>query len=141
MDLEKTLNYFIADLTAIHRNELEKRLLKFDLHSGQIFILFELWNTDGQSQITMSKNLNLSPPTINKMVKALASNNFVESKRSTIDTRIVEVFLTKKGLEIKPEIEKIWLDLEEKIASNLTETEKLIFMQILEKVLITFYNS
>jgi len=140
MNFEKTLNYLIADLTAIHKNELEKRLVKYELHSGQIFILFELWNTDGQSQITLAKNLNLSPPTINKLVKGLASGNFVELRRLTTDTRIVEVYLTKKGLEIKPEIEKIWIELEDKLTLNLTDTEKLIFMQILEKVLVTFYN-
>ena len=141
MNFEKTLNYLIADLTAIHRNELEKRLLKYELHSGQIFILFELWNIDGQSQITLARNLNLSPPTINKLVKRLVSGNFVEARRSIIDTRIVEVYLTRKGLEIKPELEQVWVELEDKITVNLTDTEKLIFMQILEKVLISFYNS
>jgi DNA-binding MarR family transcriptional regulator len=141
MDFDKTLNYLIADLTAIHRNQLEKNLLKYSLHSGQIFILFELWKTDGQSQINLAKNLNLSAPTINKLVKGLISGNFVEARRSVIDTRIVEVYLTKKGLEIKPEIEKLWAELESEITTNLTDTEKLIFMQILEKVLLSFYNS
>lgn len=141
MNFEKTLNYLIADLTAIHRNELEKSLLNYELHSGQIFILFELWKVDGQNQITLARNLNLSAPTINKLVKGLAFGNFVESRRLKTDTRIVEIYLTKKGLEIKPEIEKIWASLEDKMTVNLTDTEKLIFMQILEKVLVTFYNS
>lgn len=141
MNFENTLNYLIADLTAIYRNELEKSLLKYELHSGQIFILFELWKTDGLNQITLAKNLNLSAPTINKLVKGLAAKNFISLRRSEIDTRIVEVYLTKKGFEIKPEIEVNWVELESKITANLTDTEKLIFMQILEKVLVSFYNS
>lgn len=140
MNFEKSVNYLIADLTMLHKNELEKTLSGFDLHSGQVFILFELWNSDGQSQMSLAKNLNLSAPTINKMVKGLSASGFVELKRSKTDTRIVEVFLTAKGLGIRLEVENVWRLLEDKILHNLTETEKLIFHQLLEKVSSNFYT-
>ena len=141
MDFENTVNYMVADLCAVHRTGLEKHLNTAKVHSGQVFILFELWKKDGISQIDLSKNLNLSPPTINKLVKGLCENGYVNLKRSTDDARVVNVFLTKKGFEIKPEIEIIWNRLEENITKNFTQTEKLIFLQLLEKILLNFYNA
>lgn len=140
MNFEKSLHYLLADLSAIQRVELENGLKNANIHSGQIFILFELWNKDHLSQVEIATNLNLSPPTINKLVKGLKETGFVEMNRSESDARVVIVSLTEKGKMIRPEIEIVWLNLETKFTGNLTETEKLIFLQLLEKVLQNFYN-
>ncbi len=124
----------------LHRTELEKCLSEVNIHSGQVFILFELWNEDGLSQVDLTKNLKLSAPTINKMVKSLSEAGFIIMKRSESDARFVNVFLSEKGKQVKTGVENIWQDLESKITIHLTETEKLIFLQLLEKVLLYFYN-
>ncbi len=140
MDFSGTNNYKISDLAALHRTELEKRLSSVGIHSGQVFILFELWDEDGVSQIDLAKNLKLSAPTINKMVKSLNSAGFIILKRSESDARLVKVFLSAKGKQVKSGVENIWQELESNITTNLTETEKLIFLQLLDKVLLYFYN-
>jgi DNA-binding MarR family transcriptional regulator len=140
MNFSNTINYKISDLAALHRTKLEKCLSGANIHSGQVFILFELWNEDGLSQVDLVKNLKLSAPTINKMVKGLRETGFVIMKRSESDARLVNVFLSEKGKRVKSEIENIWQDLETNITIHLTETEKLIFLQLLEKVLLYFYN-
>ena len=110
------------------------------MHGGQVFILFELWKKDGLSQIDLAKNLSLTPPTINKMVKSLSANDFVSLTRGVKDSRIVRVYLTEKGKSIRPSVESLWQELEVLILDNLTETEKLIFFQLLEKILSNFYG-
>lgn len=140
MNFEKSLNYLLADLTTVHKNLLEKTLNKYGVHSGQVFILFELWKSDGLSQAVLAVNLNLSPPTINKMAKSLQTKSLVKLKRSDSDTRVVNVYLTEKGKNIRSEIELGWNALEEEITRNLTDTEKLIFHQLIEKVLLNFYT-
>jgi DNA-binding MarR family transcriptional regulator len=105
------------------------------LHSGQIFILISLWSEDRQRQNVIAKNLNLSPPTVNIMIKNLVENGFVKLQKDESDGRATQVLLTKKGVEIRPEVEKIWQELEADIYSNLTETEKMILFQLLEKTL------
>ncbi|CAN5723693.1 hypothetical protein BH20ACI4_BH20ACI4_00670 [soil metagenome] len=140
MDFSKTINYKISDLAALHRTELEKSLSGVNIHSGQVFILFELWVEDGLSQTDLAKNLKLSAPTINKMVKGLSDAGFIILKRSESDGRLVHVFLSEKGKQVKSGVENIWHDLESKITIYLTETEKLILLQLLEKVLLYFYN-
>ncbi len=140
MEFSRTINYKIADLAAVHRTELEKNLTTIGIHSGQVFILFELWNQDGLSQIELAKNLKLSAPTINKMVKGLKDSGFISMKRSETDARLVKVFLTGKGNQAKTEVEAIWNKIEFNITKYLTETEKLIFLQLLEKTLLYFHD-
>lgn len=140
MNFSDTINYKISDLAALHRTALEKCLSRTGIHSGQVFILFELWKQDGLSQIELVNKLKLTAPTINRMVKGLSDSDFLELKRSDSDARLVNVFLTDKGRAIKPEVETAWNNLESDLTGHLTETEKLILLQLLEKVLLYFYN-
>lgn len=134
MNFETSLNYLFSEITNHFWVNLEQSMTQIGLHSGQIFVLFSLWNEDGQTQIGLAGNLNLSPPTINKMIKSLSNNGFVTSQRSKTDGRKVRVFLTDEGKTIKTAVEEQWKKLEDKFFSSLSDTEKLIIQQIFGKL-------
>lgn len=129
-----SINYLLNLVFTAYRSNLEKSLNEIGLHSGQIFILIDLWNEDGRSQSQIAKSLNLSAPTINKMIKSLVQNGYVQSSKSEADGRTSVITLTEKGSEIRQQVERIWLELETDIYSNLTPTEKIVFSQLLEKI-------
>lgn len=134
IEIENTLTYLLTPVSNVYWTNLEKALKTINLHSGQVFVLISLWKEDGQSQIQLSKNLNLAPPTVNKMVKSLVDSGFVVSQRGKTDTRFVYIFLTDKGKEIKSLVQEQWFKLETQILSNFTETEKLILIQLFAKL-------
>ena len=134
MDFFTSINYLLNQVFIAYRSNLEKSLNEIGLHSGQVFILIDLWNEDGRSQNQIAKSLNLSAPTINKMIKSLAQNGFLQMTKSDFDGRASIITLTEKGLEICGQVEQIWQDLETDIYSNLTPTDKIIFNQLLEKI-------
>lgn len=134
MNFETSLISLFSEITNQFWNSLEKSMNEAGLHSGQVFILISLWKEDGQIQIDLAKALNLSPPTINKMVKSLSGNGFVFTRRSKNDARKVRVFLTEKGKSIRLQVEKSWLHLENEFFAPLTDTEKLIVEQIFSKL-------
>lgn len=134
MDITKTTSYLFTEVTNIYRTGFEKSLNEIGLHGGQVFILQLLYDKDGQSQIDMAIKLNLSPPTINNMVKSLARNSFVKCKKCIKDGRAMRVFLTPKATGIKEQIKDKWLQFEEDFFSSLTATERLILLQLLEKL-------
>jgi DNA-binding MarR family transcriptional regulator len=135
MNFNETLPFIFAQISTFYKVEIEKELNQFELHSGQIFVLFELWKTDGLSQIELSNNLKVSPPAINKMVKSLARNGFVVCSACLKDRRIMRVFLTPKGVAIRPQVEEKWRKLEEKLVGNLTATEQLVLSQLFGKLI------
>ena len=134
MNFEKTLTYDLMQFANTYRACLQKSMNEIGLHSGQVFILISLWNTDGQSQIDLVKNLNLAPPTINKMVKSLMNGGFVECQKCGLDGRMMRVYLTDKGRQSESLVTEQWNKLEVQLHSNLTETEKLVFSQLFIKL-------
>lgn len=133
-DIENTLTYLLTPIGNSYWLFLEKSMTEINLHSGQVFILISLYSEDGQSQIELSKNLNLAPPTINKMIKSLIENDIVDGRKDDRDGRVMRIFLTKKGLELKILIEEQWENIEQRLLLNFTETEKLILFQLFDKL-------
>lgn len=134
MNIENTITHVLTQISISYRTNLEKAMNKIGLHSGQVFVLIELWKKDGLSQIDLVKNLTLAAPTINKMVRNLMSEDFVECRKCSADGRIIQVFLTQKGRDIQSAVAAQWETIEAESYSNLTDTEKLVLFQLLQKL-------
>jgi DNA-binding MarR family transcriptional regulator len=134
MHFEETATYLLAKAAVIHKNSLQKCANTVGLHSGQVFVMMELWKTDGQRQIDLAARLNLSPPTVNKILGGLLENDFVTRARYEDDARSTRIFLTKKGVDVRESLEHAWDELEEHTLAGLTDTESLMLKQLLQKL-------
>ena len=94
---EQTVTYRLARVTTAYRNALERHLAGAGLHGGHVFVLIELWRKDGVRQVDIASRLNLSAPTINKILKGLSEINLITTSRERDDARSSRVFLTEKG--------------------------------------------
>ena len=138
LNFEQTVSFLLAKVTTAFRNSLERNMGEIGLHGGQIFVLFELWKKDGLRQIDLAGRLNLSAPTINKMLKGLIDVNLVTRTRLADDARSTRIFLTPTGYSMRTEVETQWHELEESCLANLTETERLVLFDLLGKLRTTY---
>jgi DNA-binding MarR family transcriptional regulator len=136
MDLENTVTYLLAKLSLAHRNLFEKAAVGAGLHSGQAFVLLELWKEDGQRQIDLAAKLNLSAPTVNKILGGLLENDMVTRGKYENDARSTRIFLTRKGRDVRGRLEEQWQALEERTLGGLTDTEMLMLHQLLTKLVV-----
>lgn len=136
MEFENTVSFLLAKISVAHRNLTEKAAAAAGLHSGQAFVLFELWKQDGQRQIDLAARLSLSPPTVNKILGGLLENDFVTRERYEDDARSTRIFLTRKGIDVRAELEAQWALLEERTLGGLTDTEALMLQQLLAKLIV-----
>src|SRR5687768_10010966 len=134
MQFEDTVAYLLAKAAVIHKNALQKSANSVGLHGGQVFVMMELWKTDGQRQIDLAARLNLSAPTVNKILGGLLENDFVTRARYEDDARSTRIFLTKKGVQIREALEGAWEEFEEQTLAGLTDTESLMLKQLLQKL-------
>ena len=135
MDFRDSVSYLLSRLTTAHRNLLERSVQDAGLHSGQAFLLIELWDKDGQRQIDLADKLNLAAPTVNKILGGMLQADFVTRERYEDDARSTRIYLTEKGRSVRPELEAKWSEIEEQTLMGLTETEALILKQLLTKLL------
>jgi MarR family transcriptional regulator, organic hydroperoxide resistance regulator len=68
----------------------------------QYLVLSALWESDGLTIGAIGDRLALEPSTITPAVKRLEAAGFVTRQRSTTDERVVEVRLTRKGVDLHP---------------------------------------
>jgi len=137
MNIEESAGYLLSKVTIAHRNLLERHLREIGLHSGQVFVLFELWKKDGQRQIDLAENVKLAPPTVNKILGGLLEADLVTRAKYENDARSTRIFLTEKGKDIRNDIEVVWDLIEEETISGLTETESLMLRQLLTRLLLS----
>lgn len=134
MKFHKTVSHLLAGVATAHKSHLEKRLGEIGLHSGQVFLLMELWKRDGRRQVDLAAELNLAPPTINKTLTGLIDGGFVTRARVEGDARSTRIFLTDAGNAVRESVEAQWLEIEEEILTELTEAERLILSELLTKL-------
>lgn len=130
----ETLSFRLARVSAFWRAELERRMSSLGLHSGQIFLLFELWSADGRSQAELASALRLSTPTVNRMTKALVTSNLVECRDSEADGRVKHVYLTDFGRSLESKVANEWKQIEEDFFKGLTPAERIMAGLLLEKL-------
>lgn len=138
IDFEQTVSYLLAKVTTAFHNSLERQMGQIGLHGGQIFVLFELWQKNGLRQIDLANRLNLSAPTVNKMVNGLIEINLVSRERLEDDGRSTRIYLTDGGAAMRAQIESQWIELEESCLVGLTETERLVLFELLGKLRNTY---
>lgn len=134
MEIESTVSYLLSKLGVAHRNMVERAAVEIGLHSGQIFLLMELWKRDGQRQIDLASNLGLAAPTVNKILGGLIESDFVTRGKYEDDARSTRVFLTQQGKQIREQVEQQWQRIEEEAVAGLTDTEVLMVKQLLQKM-------
>ena len=136
---DETISYMLAKVTTAFRSALERHMAVIGLHGGQIFVLLELWNQDGLRQIDLAKRLDLSAPTVNKMLRGMVQVHLVTvSGLDDDDRRSKRVFLTQQGFEMRQKVERQWLELEGECLAGLTETERLVLFEVLGKLRSTY---
>ena len=138
MEIKQTVSFSLSSISVSYRNLLESLMDEIGLHGGQVFVLNELWENDGQSQADIMKSLGVSAPTITKMISSLVSSSFIQTKKCKNDARITRVYLTKKGKVIEPLVLSQWAKLEEIALKDFSDTEKVLVSLLLEKLKTNF---
>lgn len=141
MKFHSTASHLLARVATAHKNYLERSLTNVGLHSGQVFILIELWKRDGRRQVDLASALNVSPPTINKTLSGLIDSGLVSCSRLEDDSRSMRVFLTDAGREIRSAVETEWHEIEEQLLSELTDAERMILTELLVKLKAFYFGT
>jgi DNA-binding MarR family transcriptional regulator len=134
MKFRESISYLLARINTAHKTALERSMSEIGLHSGQVFVLLELWRNNGLRQIDLADRLKIAPPTVNKTLKGMIENGLVTRSRVEDDARSTRIFLTDRGAAIENEVRAQWERLEEQLLARLTDTEMLVLFQLLEKL-------
>ncbi|NLX61192.1 MAG: MarR family transcriptional regulator [Tissierellia bacterium] len=109
-------------------------LKEYNIGSGQIMFLLELYYCDGVSQEELSSYLSIDGANTTRAINKLEKEGYVIRKQDEKDRRVKRIYLTKKAMDIKPKVLGLINQWESLLLENLTKVEKQVLNDLLKKI-------
>lgn len=82
----------------------------------------------------IAPNMGIEPTSLSRLLNTMEDKGLIYREKDTVDRRVVNLFLTEKGAELKKISKKLVLDYNNYIFSHIEESEKEIFFKVIEKI-------
>jgi len=130
----KTVTYRLSQAARAVRARSGGHLADLGLHPGQESVLKTLAEYDGLAMTRLATLLSVQPPTVTKMVKRLAAQDYVERRSSQEDGRQAHVFLTDKGRDLIRSVDKAWSRVEKEALAGIADKDRKKLRRLLRQV-------
>jgi len=110
-------------------------LFPFGVRLGQNLLLEALWQQDGLTPGEIAERLRIAGPTAVRMAQRMEARGLLERRRDSHDGRLVRVYLTAYGRELREPMEEAFDALDKHALSALSPAERDEFARLLGVVL------
>jgi len=97
--------------------------------------LLQLWQHDGQTQAMLYKAIGIEQPTAVRTLDRMERDKFIKRARSASDRREVDIFLTKKSIDMQDELLVCARKINELALESFSAEEKKLFNQLLRSTI------
>ena len=104
------------------------------LYRGQSRVLRALWDREGLTHTELSRQLQVQPATITKMIQRMEKAGFVERRQDPDDQRVSRVSLTAAGRSIREDVQQVWRRLEEEAFAGFAEEERVLLREFFVRI-------
>ncbi|QHQ61418.1 MarR family transcriptional regulator [Anaerocolumna sedimenticola] len=101
-------------------------------------IIYALIQKPKMTMAEIAAKIGKDKSTVTALVDKLVKLGYVAKERGTEDTRIIYVTLTRKGLDLKPVFDEISQKVLDVFYTDVSEKEKEVIFQILNKIYNNF---
>jgi len=131
------MDEFLAVLTYASRAvkaHLESRLLAYNVHAGQQFILERLGLEDGLTPGELAQRIGVETPTVTRAAQRMEVTGLVRRIPDLDDARLVRVYLTERGREVQKLLPSVLRSATEEVLAGLTQDERVDLVRLLKHV-------
>ncbi|MDO9547846.1 MAG: MarR family transcriptional regulator [Candidatus Marinimicrobia bacterium] len=138
MKNHQSISRFLSCLYRHTQMYFDRQLGQYELSYGVLSFLMVLFHHDGIHQEEISRKLSIDKATTTRAIHKLIESGYVRRETDPADRRAYFIYLTDKGLALKPELTQLSRDWSAQLSSGFTSEEKEQIFQLLEKM---SYNS
>jgi len=132
--MEHSTGFLVVRTARAMKKNLDARLSELGITSSQAHVLSTLNQEDGLPLSAIGKKVFLDKPAITGLADRLEKDGLVVRRRTSIDRRIIRLFLTPKGKTLITHYENVIEEIDHEIVSALSSGELSEFRQFLNKV-------
>jgi DNA-binding MarR family transcriptional regulator len=129
--------YLIKRVETEAGNALDESLRDFDITSGQYLILSLVSREGGRSSAELARRAFVTPQSMNEVIAALESKNYIKRTENPENRRILQVGITPQGRRLLDRCEKNVDAAEEAFLGGLTPKKLAEFRAVMERLLAT----
>ena len=124
-------------LALLHRHmmkSLEKELAQLELGPGRYLYLFGLYIRDGRKQQELADTIGIDKAAATRALARLEQSGYIRRESDREDRRATRVYLTAKGLKLRPELENAAIGCINRMTAPLEKDERKELHRILAKL-------
>src|SRR5664280_2778382 len=111
-----------------------RELAQYHIGWGHFAILMSLYNQEGRSQDSLAQSKGFDKTMIAKSILRLEEEGIVYRKIDPEDKRIKRLYLTEKGITLKPEMRRIGFELNALLLKDLDADEASSAIESVRKI-------
>jgi|HigsolmetaAR203D_1030402.scaffolds.fasta_scaffold00985_12 DNA-binding MarR family transcriptional regulator len=124
-------------ISVLHRQfqmYLNRELKPYGIRSSEYIFLVNLYEQDGVSQETLSRNLYINKAATARAIARLEKLGLVRRTRDAADARAYAVTLTPEGMKLKGVIQELLRRWRETLEAGLTEEESAFMLRTIKRM-------
>ena len=136
MENDSSCSVLLKQIHDVQEKNINNTLRNLDLTFSQINVLRALVHSaDKQMSLKeLEKILHVAQSTTARIVAKMESKGLIDSFSDVSDKRIKYIRLTQYGEQYSSKAKQKLEEEEERLLSSLTETEKMVFVSLLQKI-------
>jgi DNA-binding MarR family transcriptional regulator len=135
MDSFESPGMLINKLAHAMALEMDRRLKAAGVTLSQWFVLKQLWQQEGKSQVELQELLDLERATVNGLIQRMACSGLIECKPDPSDRRVQRIFLTERGRALKQITPSLEEEVNARALQGFSEDERKFFIRLLTRAL------
>ena len=116
------------------RARVDRTLQNSGLRLGQYQVLRHLWEEDGLTPREIADRLGVEMPTVTRTVQRMVRDGLVARRAHPEDARSVRIYLTKRGLDLRPALAEIIAEQTERALRGFSPGERAEFAEMLDRI-------
>jgi DNA-binding MarR family transcriptional regulator len=130
----ESLDRLFAEICRLKHGRVHTLYEALGLYRGQPRMLRVLWDQEGLTHTELSRQLQVQPATITKMLQRMEKAGFVVRRHDPDDQRVSRVYLTQAGRAVRDDVQQVWRRLEEEAFAGFTEEESVLLRQFFLRI-------
>jgi DNA-binding MarR family transcriptional regulator len=130
----ESLDRLFAEICRLKHGRVHTLYEALGLYRGQPRMLRVLWDQEGLTHTELSRQLQVQPATITKMLQRMEKAGFVVRRHDPDDQRVSRVYLTQSGRAVRDDVQQVWRRLEEEAFAGFTEEEGVLLRQFFLRI-------
>ena len=127
------VSYLLRAQSAFYTQRLKPYIISY----GQFPFLMALYREDAVNQETIARRLLFNKATIARAIDKLEREGYVIRAQDASDGRANRIFLSPRGKEIKPVMDRLSHEWNSILLSGFTEVEGLLLKELMKKILFS----